>query len=424
MVYSLFSGSPARILFILLCLFHLKFGVLAGWNKIVSDFPNYYVSSKVISASGDASVLYNDSLFNRELNRNGIFVQGQFSLYPPATAFIMLPLIKLSPRAAKNIWMLFNVFLLFACILMISQVLAINFFFAGNIMLLPGFCLTNDLMLGQVYLFMLTLTIYGYFLIQKNNMIAGSFLWGLVMALKYYTILLLPVYFFRKKGNIVTWVLISFSVVCLCSLYLVGLPVFTYFIRNILAGHLEGKITGQTAFSVQFQSFESLFNRLFTRDATWNPHPFYESEHLFFIFKTVSYAVPLAFAVHLVVKARHLECREELSSAVLITLLLLLEPGSASYHLLLLVYPVLMAVRVLMKRSMRGQIARLLGCMTGIGFLSVLLNRISLRFELPLLFQYNRLWLLLLFYGVLLSGFYACINEKNKSAGQPLSSNC
>lgn len=399
-------GKSAFVLFVLLCCFHIKFGVIAGWNKIVSDFPNYYVSSKLISTNRNALILYNDSIFNKEVNAAGIKAQGQFSLYPPPTAFIMLPLTIFNPVIAKRLWLVINLLLLVSCVCMITQIVSISWLWASNSLLLFGFCLTNDLMLGQVYLFMLTLTLGGYLLLENRKGPAGAFLWGMVMSLKYYTFVFIPVFFIKKEYKMVVGLLASFFIINLIGLYFLGLPVYTYFVDEIFLKHLQGRIIGQTAFSIQFQSIESLLNNLFIKDVQWNPNPYFESSILFKCLKIVFYLAPVYFSMLIIRRYRKHFYFIEVSSSVLLTLLLLLEPGSATYHMILLGFPLILAIKVWINTPQQNFIYYLVSIIFGIGFLSVLFNYLAAYFNLPLLFQYNRLWMLTLFFIALLCGFW------------------
>lgn len=402
------------VLFILLCFFHLVYGLIPGWNKIISDFPNYYVSSRLMAAGEDAGILYNDTLFNDEVRDEGIMVQAQFSLYPPPTAFVLLPLTPLTPLAAKRTWLIINLVLVAVCVLITGKILPVSWHLAGNIVLLSGFCLSNDLMLGQMYLLMLAVTLGGYYLIKSGKPISGAFLWGIVMSLKYYTGVFIPGLFLHRKMKAIFYLLISFLLINFLCLLWVGMPVYSYFISYIFSTHLEGKIIGQTAFSIQFQSFESLFNRLFIKDEIQNPEPFYDSPSLFFLFKSICYALPLAFTVHLIIKTRDSDFFEEVYLSASLTLLLILEPGSATYHLLLLLFPIILACRVMMKNNMKTQAYYLIAGMGAIGFLSVGFNKLSLYYDWPLLLRYNRLWFLIMTMFIMYRGFYSVLAFKKE----------
>lgn len=101
---------------------------------------------------------------------------------------------------------------------------------------------------------------------------------------------------------------------------------------------------------------------------------------------------------------------ESVYLALSISLLLLLEPGSATYHLLILVFPTVLSLKIWIKQQLWVETGALLCSLACIGFLSVVANKMAVSGAWPLLLQYNRLWFLLAFEGVLLLGFEKCIN--------------
>ncbi len=404
--------APFQVtLLTLLCIFHIRFGVMPGFTKIVSDFPNYYTASRLMTEDRNPFVLYQDSLFNREVNRLGMRVQAQFSLYPPPTAYLMVPLAGFEPLTAKRIWLFFNLLLFPVNILMLRKITGQGGLLPANLLLLAGFGLCNDLMLGQVYLFGLTLMLGGYLLVKEGRLLTGGISWGIVMALKYLPVVWLPVYFIRGKWKLLAGSLVTFLLVHVFVMSAMGLSLYSYFISNILGPHLEGKIIGETAFSIQFQSFESLLNNLFVKDGLYNPDPFLASASLFYLGKTLFYALPSGLTIRLLVLARQSPQLEEIYLALVTTLILLLEPGSATYHMLWLVFPAALCFRLWMDAGMQATALWLLLVMGLIGFLSVPLNKLSIAYSWPLLLQYNRLWLLCLFELVLLAGMEKFIGK-------------
>ena len=137
-------------LMILLAFFHLKAGVFPGWEKIQDDFPNYYVSAKLLSEHQDLSALYQNELFNEKVIAYGLSPVGQFALYAPPNALILLPLAAFTPITAKRIWLSFNVLLIFVCGFLIKQITRWSWVSSFNALMISGFALANDLFLGQV----------------------------------------------------------------------------------------------------------------------------------------------------------------------------------------------------------------------------------------------------------------------------------
>lgn len=152
------------LLFITLCIFYTRFGIIPGWQKITSDFPNYYVSSKMIADDKDALDLYDKKRFQNHVYNYEINAQAQFALYPPSSALLMLPLSGLQPLTAKRIWLLIQVCCIGGLVFLTTSLLNISTLASANLILLSGFSLSNDLMLGQIYTFITLLLFIEFFI--------------------------------------------------------------------------------------------------------------------------------------------------------------------------------------------------------------------------------------------------------------------
>src|SRR5258705_14007039 len=100
------------LLLVLLSVFQWKAGIIPGW-KMQSDFPNYYVSAKLVADGHRLDSIYDDAWFNLQLKEYRFEQQGKFSPFPPPTVFVMMPLTPFDPLTAKRIWMIINLVLLF-----------------------------------------------------------------------------------------------------------------------------------------------------------------------------------------------------------------------------------------------------------------------------------------------------------------------
>lgn len=85
--YKRFSG----ILLVGFICFQVYFGIIPGWTSIRSDFPNYYVSSRLLFEAKDSLKLYDNSWFQEQIYAHGIEARGKFAPFPPPTAFLMAP---------------------------------------------------------------------------------------------------------------------------------------------------------------------------------------------------------------------------------------------------------------------------------------------------------------------------------------------
>src|SRR6185295_18403988 len=80
---QLLRNSLKYVLLVLLIIFQFSEGIIPGWKKIQSDFPNYYTSAKLITEHKDISRIYDDVWFNEQIKSYGIEQEGKFSPFPP-----------------------------------------------------------------------------------------------------------------------------------------------------------------------------------------------------------------------------------------------------------------------------------------------------------------------------------------------------
>src|SRR6266849_2881375 len=179
------------VLFIGLALFQIRYGLVPAWSNAPSDFPNYYVASRLFVEGQDIRKFYNDEWFHEKIRAYGIPGQGKFSSFPPPTVFIMVPLAGLEPLTAKRLWTFFNVVFLGVNVLLLQRITRWSYLWSCNFVLLLGFGLVNNFRLAQLYLPMSALTLYGYYLWQKEQPVAAGALLGAAASIKYFPLVYL-----------------------------------------------------------------------------------------------------------------------------------------------------------------------------------------------------------------------------------------
>ena len=126
----------------------------------------------------------------------------------------------------------------------------------------------------------------------------------------------------------------------------------------------------QDPFSVGFQSFDTLFRRLFVFDATANPHPWVAAPWLCTAALIVTKAAILVVALAPLV--RFARARGPIATGPAVGLVgimtLLLAPASASYHLLLLWLPVGLLVDFFLRERALTSAYLVLGSYAVLGF--------------------------------------------------------
>ncbi len=314
-------------------------------TTVGTDFPNYYTSARLLAEGKAMDRLYDDGWFQQQIRIFGIDQEGKFSPYPPITAFVMLPLVFLQPLNALRVWTVLNIGCLAAGIILLSRVTNKSVIWSSLLFLLSGHALANNFKFGQFYIILNLLVIAGYqYWILKHPTFAGVTL-GIGAALKYFPILFLALFAFRREWKIALSGIISIAVLVFVGVAFMGLNVHEQFVSTVLGNHLAGNI--QNPYSPVFQSWNSLFRRWFVYDPILNSSPLLHSSVLYAVSLLVVYSVVAALFLVAYRKStkRFAEHAPSLQFALAGIAGLLLLPASATYHFLLLILPVAIILR-------------------------------------------------------------------------------
>lgn len=386
---------------VLLIIFQIFFGIAPGYKTITSDFPNYYVSAKLIVDKGDATCLYNNECFKQQIEKYGIKADGQFALYPPLNAFIFLPLTPFDSLTAKRIWLYLNCSLILVCAYFIKKISATDFISSLNIVLLSGFALANDLFLGQIYLFLTVILLAGYYALAKNRFATSACCWAVAASLKYISIIFLPALVLKKKWNFLLFFFLAVTLLHLCAFPLFKTEGYSRFLSNTLLPYFQGTLYEGKPFSIQYQSWDAFLNNLFVYHPIYNVSPVFNFSLGYVIFKSLVWLVIIALLVFFYYKRLRSSRFYEIIFSLSVTSLIILEPGSASYHNLFLLVPVILVFKLCETSETKSYAYHLLLLYAVIGFAPTLLNKIELFYGENIFLSFHRLWLEMIFFGYL-----------------------
>lgn len=171
-------------------------------------------------------------------------------------------------------------------------------------------------------------------------MTKSGMLLGAGAAVKYFPLLFFPLFAFRREWKIVLTGFATFVAIGVLSSIILGVNVHKQFFLTVFGDHISGNI--QNPFSSTFQSWSSLFRRLFVREPTLNTQPVVNSSWAYPIALTLVYVAILTF-LWIGLKRSGTSFGEH-AHRVQFALLslggLLMLPASATYHFLLLILPV------------------------------------------------------------------------------------
>jgi len=337
--------KPAALLLLAVLIANLiARGIVPAMSSVESDFPSYFTAARIVADGKDTARLYDIPWFQEQMRHYGIGrpSAGKFSPFPPPTALLLLPLARLAPLDALRVVTVVSMLCLGASIFLLARILAWGALDASLLVLLSGWATLSDLRLGQPYMLVSACCILGYYAYLKDRpWLAGATL-GLFAPLKYFPVVLLAYLGLFRRWQVLIGGALVIALVSGLSIAVLGWGIHAQFMSSVLGNHLIGKLTMQDPFTASFQSFDSLFRRLFVFDSTANPQPWYPAPSLQ---RSAVLATKTAIlAVVVVTLVRLARARGPAATAPSIGLLgittLLLAPATASYHMTLLWLPV------------------------------------------------------------------------------------
>ena len=315
-------------------------GIIPALTALDTDFPNYYVAGVVARQSTPTDLLYDDAWFQEQIRRAGIQQQGKFSPFPPATALLFVPLSFLDPLAALRVLTLANMLALCAVIALLRRLYQWSLLRASAYVLLAGWGLANCFRFGQLYIILSGTILLSVLLARRQRFVAAGIVAASLLPVKYFSALLFVEAILRRRWKMIAAGALATIGILGASIALLGWEVHRQWIVTVLVEHLQGNLTQQNPFSLTFQSFVSLFRRLFVFDSLLNTRPLVDSRMLFVCALVTCYGAALGGALYAIGALRKLRDQSELSLAILSLLAILLAPATATYHFLLLWFPV------------------------------------------------------------------------------------
>lgn len=384
---------------ILFALIIVKYGVLPSFNNTRGDFANYYTGSRLVKDGIPVERAYRDfSWFQKQMDRYGIQNQvGGFIPHPPPTTLVFLPLVFFDPTTAKNLWTLINIGLVFLNIFLLSRVAKQDWLITAVLFLGTGYGLLNNFFFGQLYLLVLASILLGLYLSAKRRFVLAGISLGSLVLVKYVGIVFLVYYAIKRKWRLVTSALITVLVVFAATAILANLESMVTFVMEVLPRHLCGEI--QDPFSIYFQSWNSLFSRLFLFEETMNPDPPFPSTIIFLGLKHSVFWLLLGLTAYVLWNSRF-QKKDHASLfqlGLLPCALLLVSPANTTYYFLLLTITAVFFTKILLdnKRfAAAAAIGALFVCINLPHFMK--LRSLAQGWLTPLV--YSRLWLLLIFF--------------------------
>jgi hypothetical protein len=362
----------ALLLFLALAFVLAARGVVPAFSKIDTDFPNYFVAAKIVADGGNADRLYDNGWFQDQMRRyqTGRASEGEFKPFPPPTALLLVPLARLQPLNALRVLTCVSVLCLICSISLLAKILSWSLVDSTVFVLLSGYATLNALRFGQPYILVSLSCILGYYAHLKRRPLLAGMCFGLFTPIKYFPVIILIYFAFRKEWKVVFGGAITILIVTSASIGVLGWKIHEDFLFSVLGNHLIAKLDLQDPFTASYQSFDSLFRRLFIYDATLNPRPLHALPGLHGIALLITKASILLAAIATLVKLawRDGDRATAPSIGILGVVTLLLAPATATYHFVLLWLPVGLLVNYFYRQGAHVRAYFIFGVYALIGF--------------------------------------------------------
>lgn len=386
------------LVFILIIIFWK--GVIPGSKKVNTDFNNYYTASKLVLEGEPIHQFYNNDWFYKQAQNLGIKSGAKFSPFPPITAYAYIPLTIWKPLQAKKIWLILNVLLLIILPFRVKQITTwpiINTMLFISLFSIP---IISCLVSGQIYLVIafILLEVFGQVYMKNKPLLISLFI-GITSSVKYVPILFLGYIIQKKNKYKIIFYTLSVIGISILILFLIDNKAYFSFFQHFQS-HIQGDLPGQGKYAINYQSIDSILNNLFVYHKTQNLNPFINYSALKPIIK-YSFFTGIASILFILFKKNKFKATPIFVSLCLISIFILL-PATASYHFLLLLFPLLIIFKWLnnFKSKTPISVVSLLSLIT-FSIQTHHIPNLSNFFTINLLLHYPRFWILLCLFLVL-----------------------
>jgi hypothetical protein len=338
-----------------------------AWRTLNTDFPNYYLTARLIREHYDTSRVYEWIWLQRQKDHRDID-QRIVAMVPitPFSTLVVYPLTSMPALAAKHCWLILNLAVLLATLSLLGALTRLPWRQIALVAVL-SVPLRVNFLYGQYYvllLFLLTLSCLLY--ARQQRFLSGAVV-GLATGLKVFPLLYI-IYFLRKRdlrafaggavGAIGTVVV---------SILAFGWQLHRTYFFQVLPSVLRGE--GLDPYNLQAASLSSLLHRLFIYEPQLNQHPAVNSAWMFAVLHPLMQMLVVAPALLLTMPDERSPRQVHLEWAAILLASLAISTSPASYLFSLLILPVCLIWGSLQREETYPWVAILLPLYAVAGFL-------------------------------------------------------
>ncbi|MGC2211906.1 MAG: glycosyltransferase 87 family protein [Silvibacterium sp.] len=320
-----------------------------AWQKLNTDFPNYYLTARLAHERYDTSRIYEWLWLQRQKDHRDIDqrIVGMVPITPFST-LVVYPLTSFPPLVAKHCWIILNLGLLFATAFLLRALTQLPWRHIALVAVL-SFPLRVNFLYGQYYVLLLFLLALSCWLYIRQRQFLAGLVAGFAAGLKVFPVLYL-LYFLRKRN------LRAFAGGVVGSLGTVVVSVFAFgwqlhrtYLFQVLPRVLRGE--GLDPYNLKAASFSSLFHRLFIYEPQLNQHPAVNAPWLFAVFHPLLQMALIAPALLFAIPNDNSPQRIRLEWAAILMAALVTSTSASAYLFTLLILPACFLLASLLRQK-------------------------------------------------------------------------
>jgi hypothetical protein len=323
-----------------------------AWQKLDTDFPNYYLTARLLHEGYDTDRIYEWIWMQRQKDHVRIEKSDQsvvaFVTLTPFSPLLVWPLTSWEPLPAKHIWIAFNLALLVPVGVFIHLLTSLEWRRIA-LLIVATFPIHRNLQYGQYYILLLLVFVASLLLYVRKKRVLAGLLLGIAAGLKIFPALFL-LYFLRKRDPKAAMGLILGSIAAsIISIAIFGFQLSRTYLQQVLPWALRGE--GMDPYALTTNSMSSLLHHLFIYEPEWNPHPLLHAPILVALLQPVFQFMMLSAAI-LLVSPHDMRPRQlRLEWAAYVVSLLVISTMPASYHFTLLILPMAIMTSLLIQQK-------------------------------------------------------------------------
>ena len=338
----------------------------AAWKTLNTDFPNYYLTSRLAREKHDTSRIYEWRWLQRQKDHRDIDqrIVG-LGAVTPFSSLAVWPLAALPPLAAKHRWLMLNMAMVVAILVLLRSLTQLPL---RRVVLVAALSvpLNKNFLYGQYYvLLLLVLTLACWCYVHQRRFLSGLLI-GLGFGLKIFPILYLG-YFLRKRDfTAFAGGVIGAAGAVIASIAVFGWQANRVLVNQVLPWTLRGE--GLDPYNLSSASVSTLLHRLFIYEPQWNPNPTIHAVWLFAVLLPLVQTLLFAPALLLVEPSDSSPRRLHLEWSAVLLGSLAISTLPAGYHFTLLILPVCLMWNAVEERGGFAAIAAVLFLYVAIGY--------------------------------------------------------